>query len=42
MRMVATAAFVDRTKTIGDLGLHSLARRIERARPNDDGAVLPT
>jgi hypothetical protein len=40
LRMVTTAPFVDRITTIGDLGLHSLARRIERARPNDDGAVL--
>jgi hypothetical protein len=40
LRMVTTAPFVDQITTIGDLGLHSLARRIERARPNDDGAVL--
>jgi hypothetical protein len=40
LRMVTTAPFADEITTIGDLGLHSLARRIERGRPNDDGAVL--
>jgi hypothetical protein len=33
LKMVTTAPFVDQITTIGDLGLHSLAWRIERARP---------
>jgi hypothetical protein len=40
MRMITTAPFQDSTQLISDVGLHALARRFERARPNDDAAVL--
>jgi hypothetical protein len=38
--MVTTAPFHTEDKTLADVGLHGLARRIERGRPNDDAAVL--
>jgi hypothetical protein len=38
--MVTTAPFVTDDKILADTGLHALARRFERTRPNDDGAVL--
>jgi hypothetical protein len=40
LRMVTTGPFLTEEKILADAGLHALGRRLERGRPNDDGAVL--
>jgi hypothetical protein len=40
LRIIVTSPFAHRVRILADCGLHSLARRMERGRPNDDGAVL--
>jgi hypothetical protein len=40
MMAVATKPYAIAVSLLADVGLHALARRFERGRPNDDGAVL--
>jgi hypothetical protein len=40
MKMILTGPFYAEETILADCGLHALARRIERARPNDESAAL--